>query len=235
MSENRKSKSVDKCYMCDADGTTAEHVPPRSFFPKGNREHLWSVPSCTAHNYDNNLDVEYVRNVIGIQINCKGAAQEATQNTAFRSWTYSPKLLSRTFHDVRPIVVNGEETGCFSFDLPRFKLVMRAIAHALYRRETGENYQGRWEVFSPNLGSRESVFQGLPDDWNKFRTLVQQLQFGLRSTPHPEVFKYGMCRFDDEHFVYAFLFYEGFTVYVWTASLDDPESAQEETVATVEP
>jgi hypothetical protein len=218
MAESRKSRAVPKCYMCAAEGPTAEHVPPRSFFPTGYRDGLWTVPSCTAHNHDNSLDVEYVRNVITIQMNCRGAAQEATQSKVFRAFGYSPKLLSRTFRDLKPIIIDGEETGCFPFDLPRFKSVIGAITHAIYYRETGETYRGEWEVFSPNLLSQESVFQGVPDTWQKFRDMMNSVPFTLIPTPQPEVFKYGVHRFDDGvHFAYAFLFYEGFAVYVWTA------------------
>jgi hypothetical protein len=53
-----------KCYMCAADATTREHVPPKSFFPRGHRDNLVTVPSCVAHNHDQSLDIEYVRTLI---------------------------------------------------------------------------------------------------------------------------------------------------------------------------
>lgn len=45
------------CYWCGEnlplDSNTKEHVPPFTFFPKGHRENLMTVPSCLKHN--NNL------------------------------------------------------------------------------------------------------------------------------------------------------------------------------------
>jgi hypothetical protein len=63
-SVNAGKLTMNKCYMCDAAGTTKEHAPPDCFFPKGYRAGLWTVPSCDAHNSRNSKDVEYVRNVI---------------------------------------------------------------------------------------------------------------------------------------------------------------------------
>jgi hypothetical protein len=54
----------DTCYACDQPATTKEHAPPYSFFPKGKRQNLITVPSCSVHNCDNAPDVEYVRNAI---------------------------------------------------------------------------------------------------------------------------------------------------------------------------
>lgn len=44
------SESILKCYMCECEGTTKEHVPPRCFFPKQKRVNLFTVPSCKKHN-----------------------------------------------------------------------------------------------------------------------------------------------------------------------------------------
>lgn len=45
------------CYWCGENlplnNTSKEHVPPFTFFPKGHRENLMTVPSCLVHN--NNL------------------------------------------------------------------------------------------------------------------------------------------------------------------------------------
>lgn len=38
------------CYWCGEQSTTTEHVPPKSFFPKGQRKNLITVPSCPKHN-----------------------------------------------------------------------------------------------------------------------------------------------------------------------------------------
>lgn len=46
----KNENEVSKCYACDQVGDTKEHVPPKCFFPKDQRENLLTVPSCKKHN-----------------------------------------------------------------------------------------------------------------------------------------------------------------------------------------
>ncbi|WP_166387942.1 HNH endonuclease [Polaribacter sp. 11A2H] len=49
-----KNNLPKKCYWCGKsltkESTKREHVPPFSFFPKGYRENLMTIPSCEEHN-----------------------------------------------------------------------------------------------------------------------------------------------------------------------------------------
>lgn len=55
---------TNTCYMCDAEATTVEHVPPKCIFPESKdlsstdklldfRKQLITVPSCDDHNGKN--------------------------------------------------------------------------------------------------------------------------------------------------------------------------------------
>lgn len=50
------------CYFqgCREKGTTKEHIPPRSFFPEGEKKQLLTVKSCPAHNNAKSKDDLYV-------------------------------------------------------------------------------------------------------------------------------------------------------------------------------
>jgi hypothetical protein len=50
------------CYYqgCTQRGTTKEHIPPKSFFPKDQRNQLLTVPSCELHNNAKSSDDIYV-------------------------------------------------------------------------------------------------------------------------------------------------------------------------------
>lgn len=50
------------CYFqgCTEKGATKEHIPPRSFFPEGQRSQLLTVKSCKAHNNDKSSNDLYV-------------------------------------------------------------------------------------------------------------------------------------------------------------------------------
>ncbi len=50
------------CYFqgCTKEGTTKEHIPPRSFFPVGEKEQLLTVRSCPEHNNSKSSNDLYV-------------------------------------------------------------------------------------------------------------------------------------------------------------------------------
>jgi hypothetical protein len=52
------------CYFCGGEATGVEHVPPKSFFIKGQREELITVPSCDVHNQQKSKDDEYIRSLL---------------------------------------------------------------------------------------------------------------------------------------------------------------------------
>jgi hypothetical protein len=195
--------------MCEEPATTKEHVPPYSFFPKGKRENLWTVPSCEKHNLDANLDVEYARNVISYQYGTNTTAEEVFEVTQ-RSWDHSPKLFARTMKDFEAVVVNGEETGSHTLELDRVKMVMAAIAHALACRDFGREFIGEWRVFCATLRSRVPT-----PKWDKLRTMVGSGDYMQIPTPHEDVFHYGIHKTNPHGFIYRMTFYGAFTVYAW--------------------
>jgi hypothetical protein len=202
---------MKKCYRCDREGLTREHAPPDSFFPKGHRHNLVTVPSCHDHNTKNSKDVEYVRNVLVSHYVTNSVARAHFQEKVKRSFNKSSKLFYRTFRDMKPIRVDGEKTGLYSLDFPRFKVVMESLAYALYYRDFDKTYPGTWEIFSPILLS-PNFFRGLPDGWEEFRKLLVELSYKEMPTPQPDVFRYGMHKWDDERLVFLFQFYGGFIV-----------------------
>jgi hypothetical protein len=205
----------DNCYMCDSVAATREHVPPKSFFPSGLRNGLITVPSCDAHNSDNSLDVEYVRNVLSTQHGTNNAAA-AVFATTKRSLDRSPKLRARTFRDLKPVIVEGEETGAFPIDLPRHKRVMGAIAHALYFHDYGRKHRGDWQVFTPSFGYAGTVHDGQADPWANFRQLLDSGHYTPKPVPHPEVFQYEVLEMEDGQMMFRLLFYGRVVVNAWT-------------------
>jgi hypothetical protein len=206
---------VPECYMCDAAAVTKEHAPPQSFYPERLRVNLITVPSCAAHNTSNSKDVEYVRNVLSTQYGTNDVASEVFE-TVKRSFENSPKLLRRTFRDLRPHVVHGTETGAFPIDLPRLKVVIGAIGHAFYFRDHAKKHRGDWQIFAPTLGYAPSILDGQPDPWERLRQIVESGQYEAKPSPHPEVFEYGVVQMDDNQLIYRFAFYEHIVVNAWT-------------------
>jgi hypothetical protein len=198
--------------MCCSESTTKEHAPPYSFFPTGFREHLWTVPSCDEHNSRNSKDVEYCRNVIATHLDTERSMSNRLQDKVWGSFRNSPKLLHRTFADAKPIIINGKETGVYSLDLPRFKIVMEAIAYAMYYRLAGTRYLGSWDIFSPSLVSYRTLYKGEADGWEEVRGLLSKVGYQEIPTAQPEIFRLGVNQVDKDRLIYAFVFYNGFIV-----------------------
>jgi hypothetical protein len=227
-----KGVRTGKCYMCNAAGTTREHVPPDCFFPKGYRENLITVPSCPGHNTNNSKDVEYVRNIIVTHFSTNDLARGHFQDKALRSLERSPKLFTQSFGDARPIILDGQESGITFLDLPRFKTVMGAIAHAIHFKFAGTTYPGRWEIFGTSMASPAMIFEGKPDGSEELRLLLRQLSPTELPMPQPEVFACGVKQWDEERLVYEFKFYGGFVIHVvamppsYCANMSDAETSK---------
>jgi hypothetical protein len=199
-----------KCYMCDADATTREHVPPRSFFPKGHRENLVTVPSCIVHNHDQSLDIEYVRNII-VGFSGTNAHAEPVFEIAKRSFERSSALFRQTFGDFEIVHFEGEKTGVFKVDLERMKSVMRPIANAIHFKDYGDRYSAEWNVFVTSMKSRED-FVGQPNQSQSFRTLLSTIQFVAKPVAQPNIFAYAVNEMADG-LVFEFVFYGSFTIH----------------------
>lgn len=202
--------------MCDAPATGVEHVPPVSFYPKGRRGNLFTVPACERHNEDNAKDVEYVRNFI---VSMNGTNEVAAElfDTAQRSYDRSPALFARTFRGFRVVGAEGAEQAAVRMDFARLENVVKAIACALYYRDNGSaKFVHDWRVFSPTLRSAGVLFDSGSDQWAAIREKLAAAAFINFPVPDPNVFQYGVHVMADRGFVFKFTFYEGFIVYAWT-------------------
>lgn len=200
--------------MCNSKATTREHAPPFCFFPKGYRENLLTVPSCQEHNNKNSKDVEYTRNTIISHFGNNYLAREHFQNKVLRSFKGSSRLLNRTFKEAIPIILNGEKTALNILDLPRYKLVMKSVAYAIYFKIFESSFDGGWYLFSPSLVSQEAFLHGKPDGSEHVRRIISKITFEEVEMPQPKIFRCGIHQFGDGNVAFEFVFYEGFKVQV---------------------
>lgn len=70
------------CYFqgCNEKGITKEHIPPRSFFPEGEKNQLLTVKSCKNHNNAKSRDDLYVLAQICMNASPSNRAREVFQN-----------------------------------------------------------------------------------------------------------------------------------------------------------
>jgi hypothetical protein len=161
------------------------------------------------------MDVEYVRNVIASQHGTNAVAAKVFE-TAQRSWSRSPRLLSRTFRELQPVEYEGNETGAFRIDLARHRTVMEAIAYAIYFATRGRKHYGDWRIFTPSFKYAPAILDGKPDPWESMRNLLASGACRPLAMPEPEVFTCGEVANDQDQVIYRFEFYEAVVVNAWT-------------------
>lgn len=211
--------------MCDSEGLTREHVPPRCFFAKPRPNDMVTVPSCKRHNNDNAKDVEYVRNIIVMTegVNDIGIAMFPTVR---RSLKKSPKLTRRILSSAKPIMLSGQETAIITSESRRFKAVMRAVAYAVYFNDFRRSFDRYWGIYHATLLSRIEMTGQFDSTNQQIRDVLHSAPVAEKHTNHPDVFRYAIYQVDEWRLIYKFQFYEGFIVYAFglpDAEKDEPQ------------
>ncbi len=147
------------CYMCNSESVSYEHVPPLCIFPekkdlptgKDLRKNLITVPSCEEHNLRKSRDDEYLLYILvsNWYINDFGLNQWKTK--IIRSFSRRPGNLG-IYKDLKPVNLNGIETGYYSPDFPRLFNELSNISRGLYYYHNHE----KWEyptniIFQPAI------------------------------------------------------------------------------------
>ncbi len=138
-------KPPNKCYMCEENRTSIEHVPPKCIFPKGFRQNLITVPSCEKHNLGKSQDDEYLKDILG---SCLINGDDMHQNTIndsidkayIRNANFRKNIIENT------IKVNGEKG--FKVDMSR----LENIFHHIFAGILFHHYEKQW------LGECKFVF-----------------------------------------------------------------------------
>ncbi|WP_114241455.1 hypothetical protein [Dyella sp. C9] len=158
---------MEKCYMCDRQATSREHVPPKCLFPEGkdmdgenHRSNLITVPSCDLHNTAKSRDDEFLmvslagiigNNSIGYRHKF-GKVNKAIRRSA-------NKLLLATFKGKQRFYV--VEVGPNKFvdviwgtpDSERLKVCFEHIVHGLHFHHFGHTFKGRIKLHFAYLWS----------------------------------------------------------------------------------
>jgi hypothetical protein len=90
-------KAGMNCYFqgCTEKGSTKEHIPPRSFFPEGERVQLLTVKSCKAHNNDKSTNDLYVLAQICMNASPSNRAREVFQERVVPQLSHNNDALRR--------------------------------------------------------------------------------------------------------------------------------------------
>jgi len=140
------------CYACNAQATSAEHAPPRCFFPQG-RSDLIQVPACPIHNQAKSNDDEYVACCIAMNTEGSAIATDLFQGPRLRAMSRrEAKLGKRIFTTARSVMtLERNHTLAISYEVPRINRVIEYTARALYFHHTRHKWPTECTVVCPRL------------------------------------------------------------------------------------
>ncbi|MGP5551493.1 HNH endonuclease, partial [Psychrobacter namhaensis] len=140
------------CYECgatlDKESLTKEHVPPKSFFPKSDRDSLITVPACVKHNGGKSDNDEYFFQIICMQIQANEKGQDIATNKAVRGVLRNRKITKDLASNATQVYIDEDRTGqlkptfAFKFDDEKLDNSISSICKALYYYEFNKVFIG---------------------------------------------------------------------------------------------
>jgi len=224
-----------KCYWCEKEATSVEHVPPKCLFPKDKdvkplfnisfRERLITVPSCDEHNMQkSNLD-EYLMVTLSGKVGNNSLAYVQTQTKIERSRKRNSKLLDIEKSEV--IKIKDKELPVLWINVDTYKLnqSFESIARGLYYHENSKSFKGKLTIIS-------KIFNHPNDpDGTEFNIRSSEMLEHERQNwktevkgENKKVFSYQFSPIDGfKTQTLALNFFEGIDVYVILTELSDGE------------
>lgn len=148
----------EKCYRCEHDATSNEHVPPRCLFPEQKdsegvdyRRNLITVPSCDVHNTGKSNDDQFLLISLARIIGNNEIAQKLGNSKVRRTFSRTPHLIESVFKWREEFTVAiGNEKFDIAAGIPdalRLESCFRSIFYGIYRHHFGKMFSGEIRVF----------------------------------------------------------------------------------------
>ncbi|HHR6446509.1 hypothetical protein [Morganella psychrotolerans] len=221
------TKQVKKCYMCEEDGVTSEHVPPKCIFPeikdsldgKNLKLQLITVPSCHEHNTAKSNNDVYFQFVITVSILSNQYADHQLKTKLKRAIERSPHLYNSFVENnivTRIEEINGLDfnTIAFQVDTDRLLNSIEHISYGLYYLEFNETYTGEMDIGIEGILNFDHL-----DLMERTQKLIDNFECLLAEQPwkgqNPDIFLYKIEKNNiaDENKTYLLLkFYENLRV-----------------------
>lgn len=199
--------------MCDAESTSVEHTPPKSFFPSDKRINLITVPACKTHNEKTSNDDEYARNIITMSIENNQTSIDHFFDKSLRSFKRNKPLASEIINTLKDVSFYKLNAKSFQLDRPRFDRVIRKIAYALFYKEYGYTWKRLLAAMTNQLKMADMKNDHLGDHFESLSDDLNELQL---KGENPSVFQYAFIDFgtDKNDKALFILFYEGFPFWI---------------------
>ena len=131
---------VEKCYCCNENAVSREHIPPRCIFPNPKPSNMITVPSCDKHNLEKSKDDEYFRWFIVTTCAEKSPiAYKLLKEKVIRGLRRKPKLLNKIMsNSIKNIDIYSkggiwlERRPGFKYNKNRISRIIKLLCKGLY-------------------------------------------------------------------------------------------------------
>lgn len=202
------------CYMCNKEGVTVEHVPPKCLFPeqkdlpdgKDLRRDLITVPACEDHNSKKSKDDEYLLYCLVMNLPANSIAENHFLSKIMRAIDRNASIINSIVENNAPVRVNDTETGewfetvAVNVDTHRLYYALECMARALYYHHYKRQWSARVQIEPEFL-----LALGTPDDLHvnkRTETVAKSSNILFKEAIHygknPEVFTYQVFESDSK-------------------------------------
>jgi hypothetical protein len=134
------------CYYqgCSRPGTDKEHIPPKSFFPKDQRNQLLTVRSCELHNNKKSSDDTYVLAQICMNASPSNRSREAWKQSVLPQLDYNDQAFRKTLAgDAIPLPSGAV---MYKVDTARFDRFFNALSCGIVFKACGERLPAQHSI-----------------------------------------------------------------------------------------
>ena len=200
------------CYWCGAKSVSVEHVPPKSFFPKGKRVDLITVRSCTKHNEELSWLDEKFRLYFQMSAESDIALSEFKDKTIRGLKRQEALGLRRALAEsASPAIFNGRKATSFEVKPEELNIFSEKILRGLYFHHYSEIFDGEVNSVCTHIHTVGFDIRPTIEMFVEFR---DDLEIG--SVKNEDVFKYECGRVTEDGmtaFAMICTFYETVTIF----------------------
>jgi len=127
------------CYYqgCSERGATKEHVPPKAFFPKDQRNQLLTVPSCERHNNAKSSDDIYVLAHICLNASPSNQSRDIFRDRVVPQLGFNRDALRKTL--LADSVPHASGAVSYRVDQARFDRFFNALSFGIVYKACGRS------------------------------------------------------------------------------------------------
>jgi len=170
------------CYFqgCAKKGITKEHIPPRSFFPDGEKNQLLTVKSCEKHNNAKSKDDFYVLAQICMNASPSNRARDVFMNKVAPQLNFNNGALRKLLAEGAVLLPNGAVK--YKIDVARLEDFFTALSCGIIYKSCGSSLPSNYSIshifhnFQSGVNSQiqcledaiDTFYEGKPLDFMEF-------------------------------------------------------------------